>query len=79
MELTINSFNLTSLPSLNSIINVLSRFFQQHIQKISNQTFNQWLLQDYCPPAMGPEAFDSQLYPDGEGKVLLKDFKAPIQ
>lgn len=60
-------------------INFLFIFLQQQIQNISNQTFNQLLLQNYQSFATEPEANESQLYANGQDQVCPKDFNAPIQ
>lgn len=63
--------HLLILPVASCLINFLSRFFQQQMQKISNQTFKQLLLQDHQPLVTEPEESDSWLYPDCEDQVKI--------
>ena len=60
------------------LINLVSTFLQRQIQKISNQTINQFLLQDYKPlPIENPDVNDYQVEPDGESQ--LHPYDAPRQ
>ena len=54
---------LLILPVAPCLIDFLFRFFFQQIQKISNQTFKQLLLQDHQALFTEPEESDSWLYP----------------
>jgi hypothetical protein len=45
------------------LINLVSIFLQQQIQKFSNQTINQFLLQDYQPLSTEEADGESQLHP----------------
>jgi hypothetical protein len=61
------------------LINLISIFLQQQIQKISNQTINQLLLQDYKPLpteeplSIGePDANVYQVDPDSESQLHPK-------
>ena len=55
------------------LINLVSTFLQQQIQKISNQTINQFLLQDYQPLSTEkPDANKYLVSPDGESHLHPK-------
>ena len=68
------------------LINLVSTFLQWQIQKLSNQTINQLLLQDYQPlPTEEPlstEELDENVYqvdPDGVSQLHPKIVDAPRQ
>lgn len=68
---------LLSAPCL---INLVSAFLQRQIQKVSNQTINQFLLQDYQP--LSTEELDANIYqeePDGESQLYPNTDDAPSQ
>lgn len=60
------------------LINFLSRFLQQQVQKISNQTFNQLLLQGYQPLAKEPESYNTWTHLDKDEDCPM-NLDAPIQ
>lgn len=60
------------------LINFLSRFLQQQVQKISNQTFNQLLLQGYQPLAKEPESYNTWTHLDKDEDCPI-NLDAPIQ
>jgi hypothetical protein len=68
------------------LINLVSTFLQQQIQKIPNQTINQLLLQDYQLLPMEdslsiekPDSDDFQTNSDGKGQIYLRIDDAPRQ
>lgn len=48
-----------------------------YIQRISNQTFNQLLLQEHQPLTIGPVAYDPQLCPDNEDQACSHGLQHP--
>ena len=68
-------------------INLVSAFLQQQIQKTSNQTINEFLLQNYQPlpreEPLSTEVPDANVYqvvdPDGEHQLHPKIDNAPRQ
>ena len=67
-------------------INLVSAFLQRQIQKTSNQTINEFLLQNYQPlpreEPLSTEVPDANLYqvdPDGEHQLHPKIDNAPRQ
>ena len=81
MEVDISFCNAFS-----SLINLISTFLQWQVQKISNQTINQLLLQDYQPlPTEEPlsiEEPDSDNYQtdsDGESQIYPEIDDTPRQ
>lgn len=60
------------------LINFLSRFLQQQVQKISNQTFNQLLLQGYQPLAKEPESYNTWTHLDKDEDCPM-NLDTPIQ
>lgn len=54
-------------------------FPQRHIQKISNQTTNQLLLQDYQPLVTELGEHDYQMCPDGEKQKYPRYIYVPRQ
>lgn len=68
---------LLSAPCL---INLVSAFLQRQIQKVPNQTINQFLLQDY--QLLSTEELDANIYqeePDGESQLYPNIDNAPSQ
>lgn len=62
------------------LIDLVSAFLQRQIQKVSNQTINQFLLQDYQP--LSTEELDANIYqkePDGESQLYPNIDDAPSQ
>ena len=62
------------------LINLVSTFLQGQIQKISNQTINQFLLQDYqLLPTEEPDANIYQVDPNDESQLHPKIDDDPRQ